>query len=208
MKKMKLLPLLGVSLLTLVGCSSGGNEISRTQARSKYDPEVVNDFYLQGSDRHNGIDTALRADEEDPYYPVYIKDKKKSEIGAVASVLSTTPVYSELDFFQENAALDVEKTFFNAIDDRIYTVAEVFQEKPTYTVDGRKSKVHFTGSTSFKLADKEYGLAMYLEANFDKYGLLTEASYEMVAATDLNDKKEADTLIRFTAKITCTYEVA
>ena len=212
MKKIKFLPLLAVGLLALVGCgSSGGQEISRKKALEKYDPAQTDRYTLSMYERENGIDTALREDKQSPYYPEAVNGKLKggdAEIVAIAGQLATTEMYEKLFYFQENVGLDKSDVFFNNFDDYTLELAKIFQETPTYTVDGKKLEAHFTGSVEIKVAEKDYGLAMHYVANFNKVGLLTSTTFELIVATDLNAKNEVETLLRFKGYLNCEYFIS
>ena len=200
MKKLKYLPLLGVGLLALAGCSSSAGEVSRKKARRLYDESAIIAYnvYINAGDRSCSFDN-----DKDP--EVISKSDGTSVEGVTNDVL-LTDIYEKLYLFYENPIIANDVAFFNNVDDNcIYPLAGLFQEKPTYNLDGKKLTASFTGSMKQNINDKDYGFAMNFEAKFNKHGLLTNAEFELVVATDLN-KQSADTKLRYTGQVKTTIQ--
>lgn len=215
MKKIKFLPLLAVGLLALVGCgSSGGQEISRNKARTLYSEDVVDQYVLHIEDRWNSFDSVGSVDPEGPdawKLPQVWNKKLKNgtTIEDVTAAVTTTDVYYNLQVFHQNQPISTTDGFMNHLDESIGHLAEEFQENSTYTLDGHKLKVHFTGSMDTTISEKEYALAMYFEVNFNKLGLLTNAKFELMASTDFNaDKNTSETILKFAGELKCSYTAA
>ena len=193
MKKMKLLPLLGAALLALTGCGSSGGEITRKEARKLYNPNDIGGYNVYLDTRACSFDYGVG--------PEVLRLKEGTSIEGVTNSVISSGIYEKLYLFHENPIIASDVTFFNNVDDECaYVLADMFEEKPTYTVDGKKATISFTGSTQMKLNEKNYGFAMYFEAKFSKKGFVTKSSFELVVATDLKDKS-AETMLRYTGSI-------
>lgn len=205
MKKMKLLPLLGVALLGLVGCSGSSNEISHKKAQRVYDPDWATGWTIDG--------TATRKTDltfgGTPSEVISVKKGAGADyVDSITAKLCLTDIYGYLSIFEDGYSLDSLSYSFANTDDNIYQMAKYFQEKPTYTLDGKIMTVSFTGSTQEVVEATKLGLAMFFEAKYNKAGIITEAQYELVATTDLNKKNEADTKLRYLGEFKATWQEA
>lgn len=202
MKKFKLLPLLGVTLLGLVGCSGSSNEISHKKAQRVYDPDAATGWAVAGE--------AIRETdlEGTPSEIISIKDGAGADyVDSITTKLCLTELYGYLSIFTEGYSLDSLSYSFANTDDNMYQLAKYFQEKPTYILDGKKLSVSFTGSTKAEIETVQFGFAMNFEAKFNKAGIISEAQYELVVATDLN-KQTADTKLRYLGEFKATWQEA
>ena len=199
MKKLKLLPLLGVGLLALVGCSGSNNEISHKKAQSLYDPEAAAGYDVP-------TEPARNSDLEPDGQPSeVIALKEGTSVEQITARLVLTDAYTYMSIFHDGYLIDNTSFTFEATDENFYQLAREFQEKPTYTLDGKKLTTSFTGSTEIEMETVKYGLAMHFEAKYNKVGLIYEASYELVVATDLN-KSSADTKLRYVGNISANWK--
>lgn len=206
MKKLRYLPLLGVALLALTGCSSN-NEISHKKAQSLYNQEAALAYQLRNSETKNSLEPASEGGA--PTEVVAVKgnteEEKAEKIAQITTRLCLTELYGYLSVYHIEIP-DNTSFFFDANDENFYQLAHFFLEKPTYTLDGKKLTTNFTGSTKTTIEATEYGLAMHFEAKYNKVGLIYESSYELVVTTDLN-KTTAETVLRYEGSITADWTI-
>ena len=207
MKKMKILPLLGVALLALTGCNKGGGEVTRGQAKKQYQDTNPAEYHLANFDHWNSIDEGAAGDPEQLHYPEVVNGRLKAgtSITDVSGALVTLDMYGYLYYFHENQGLDNNDVYFNNADELTFKLAKFFQEDgATYTLDGKLVKSYFTGSKEVEVSGVKYGLAMYYEVNYDKHGFITEASFSLAVTADYNAKKGyAETVLMYRGLLTC-----
>ena len=197
MKKLKYLPVLGVGLLALVGCSSSNNEISHRKAQGLYSQDAALSYGEQSHTRESALEPG-----GSPSEVIALKDG--TDVAAITARLCMTEIYTNLSIFHDSYSVDNISFFFDSVDENFYQLAHSFQEKPTYTLDGKQLTVSFTGSTNMEIEAAQYGLAMHFEAKFNKVGLIYEAGYELVVAADLN-KSSAETKLRYVGELTAKW---
>ena len=195
MKKLKLLPLLGAGLLALVGCSSGdGQEISRNQAKKMYESAQPAEMHLDIDDKWNGIEYFEYADPSDldykTRYPEISKKKNDASVATMVADLKSDEIFNGgLTLFHETVGHDMNDIVFLTVDTLMYDLATLFEEKPTYELTGKSVKEYFTGSTEYKINEKMYAFALYLETKFDANGYVSKTKFELVVGTDFKEDR-------------------
>ena len=176
MKKLKYLPLFGVSLLALVACGSSNNEISEAKALSLY--------------------TLAEAEQ----YTFVNKEGPDCDIDADVKLIFQYGVFSNIPEFEEEFVFNPLTCFFNQDKaDAFKTLANYFQEYMTYTLDGKSLTAEFTGSNE----NEEYGIAMNCSFKYQSAGLLKSAHYTFAYSTDSNhDGKIESTVYHGDVKLT------
>ena len=180
MKKMKLLPILGASLLVLTACnSSGGEEITAKKAGSYYNYEAAMEYYCdmehsKTKQSFSGVDENM-AQEMRNYF--------------------ATSVFVWLDCFGDNYYPNLQTDFLSEYKVEEYkTFAKFFDEGMEYRLENKQITASFTGSAH----DQKYGYAMYFTATYNKVGLLKKGAYSFAVSYD----KEGDGIIDYKALFT------
>ena len=184
MKKLKLLPLLGVGLLALTGCGSSNNEISEVKALSLYQLSVAEQYSLvsEKSSFNTDIDAGVKAQFEE-------------------GVFSNIPEFDE-SFIA--FATPANCFFGQAKADSLKTLANYFQEYMTYTLDGKSLTAEFTGSND----NEEYGIAMNCSFKYQTAGLIKSAHYTFSYAVDTNGDGKSDSVNVYHADLKLTWQKA
>ena len=177
MKKLKYLPILGISLLTLVSCGSANNEITEAKAISLYNFTAAQQYTLvaEKCSSVNNIDAGV---------------KELFEYG----VFSNLPEFDD-DFI---AFANPTNCFFNEDKAQSLKAASTyFNEYITYTLDGKALTADFTGSNN----NEEYGIAMNISYKYSSVGLLKYAEYTFTYALDANKDGKSESVSIYHGKV-------
>lgn len=184
MKKLKYLPLIGVSLLALVSCGNSNNEISESKALSLYDLSVAQQYVLvpEKCSLSNDIDPSV---------------KSIFEFG----------LFSYIPEFDEGfiALATPENCFFGEVKaENLKTAANYFMEYMTYTLEGKTLTAEFTGSNN----NEEYGIAMNCSYKFQSAGLIKSAHYTFAYAVDADKDGKSESVTLYHAKLELEWQKA
>ena len=184
MKKLKYLPLFGVSLLALVACGSSNNEISEVKALSLYQLSIAEQYSL-----------------------VTEKCSVSSDIDAGVKEIFEYGVFSNLPEFEDDfiSFANPDNCFFGqAKADSLKLVANYFMEYPTYTLDGKSLTAEFTGSND----NEGYGIAMNCVFKYQSAGLIKSAHYTFSYAVDSNGDGKTDSVTVYHAELKLAWQKA
>ena len=184
MKKIKYLPLFGVSLLALVACGSSNNEISEVKALSLYQLSIAEQYSL-----------------------VTEKCSVSSDIDAGVKEIFEYGVFSQLPEFEDDfiSFANPDNCFFGqAKADSFKSVANYFMEYPTYTLDGKSLTAEFTGSNE----SEDYGIAMNCSFKYTSAGLIKSAHYTFSYAVDTNGDGKSDSVNVYHGDLTLVWQKA
>ena len=187
MKKYKLLPILGASLLVLTACnSSGGDEITAARAGTYYSEAVASEYsfdtaHSSSSESYSGVDetTALQLKSQFSSVFSYFVDFEEGHYG--------TPQENFLDEYKVET---------------YRTLAGAFGETMEYRLEGKEISASFTGSTHAQ----NYGFAMYFTVRYHSYGLLKSSTYSFAIAQDSDADGKADVNALFTGTLNFVWE--
>ena len=184
MKKLKYLPLLGASLLALTACGSSNNEISEVKALSLYDTSTASQYSLvaEKSSVNSDIDADVKANLASDVF-VYLPEFEDTFI-AIANPIDCFFGQSKVDSLKE--------------------LVKYFNEKMTYTLEGKNLTAEFTGSTE----TDTYGLAMNYVAKYQKAGLLKSAHYTLSYAVDADKDGKSDSVTVYHGDLTLVWQKA
>ena len=173
MKKYKLLPILGASLLVLTACnSSGGDEITAAKAGSYYSESVASEYSFD-TDRSSSSESVSGVDAT-------TAEQLRGQFSSL---------FSYLIDFEEGHFGTPQENFLDEYKVESYrTLAQAFGESMEYRLESKEITATFTGSTH---ADN-YGFAMYFTATYHSYGLLKSSAYSFAIAHDTDADGKAD----------------
>ena len=183
MKKYKLLPILGASLLVLTACnSSGGEDITAKKAGSYYNYEAAMEYscdmeHSKSSQKVSGVEDSI-AQEMMGYF--------------------SASVFVYLECFGDNYYPNLQSEFLNEYKVEEYaSLAKFFDEGMEYRLENKQITASFTGSAH----DQKYGYAMYFSATYNSVGLLKSGAYSFAVSQDKDGDGKVDYKALFTGSL-------